>query len=149
LGYDAEAVVEALVPSSATALVDYFIRSVQTPDPIACVGYSYAMERLALAVSEKHIQTVEALLPSGTCATRCLRVHSGVGADVEHVEETIKLVAALTSEERTRIAIACYETALLSLSLPQRNYPSDQELQQILKLLESHLNPQQNLIASC
>ncbi|MBD2534277.1 hypothetical protein H6G97_34055, partial [Nostoc flagelliforme FACHB-838] len=36
-------------------------------------------------------------------ATRCLRVHSGVGSDVEHVEETVALVAALTPEERTRV----------------------------------------------
>jgi hypothetical protein len=149
LGYDAEAVVEALVLPSATALVDYFTRSVQTPDPIACVGYSYAMERLALAISEKHIQTVESLLPPGTSATRCLRVHSGVGADVEQVEETVELVAGLTPEERTRVAIACYETALLSFSSPQRDYPSDEKLQQILKPLESHLSRQRNLIASC
>jgi hypothetical protein len=107
------------------------------------------MERLALAISEKHIQTVESLLPPGTSATRCLRVHSGVGADVEQVEETVELVAGLTPEERTRVAIACYETALLSFSSPQRDYPSDEKLHQILKPLESHLSRQRNLIASC
>jgi hypothetical protein len=107
------------------------------------------MERLALAISEKHIQTVEALLSLGTSATRCLRVHSGVGADVEHLEETVELVAGLIPEERARVAITCYKTALLSLSSPHRNYPSDEKLQQILKPWESHLSPQRNLVVSC
>lgn len=135
LGYKAEAVVEALVPPSAKVLLDYFTRSVQASDPIRCMGYSYTLERLALAIGEEYIQAVEALLPPGTSATRCLRVHSGVGSDVEHVEETVALVAGLTPEERTRIAIACYETALLYFSSPQRSYPSDEELQQILRPL--------------
>jgi pyrroloquinoline quinone (PQQ) biosynthesis protein C len=135
LGYDAEAVVEALVPPSAKALVDYFTRSVQAIDPIGCVGYAYTMERLALAVGEQRIQAVEGLLPSGTRATRCLRVHSSVGSDVEHVQETVELVAGLSPEERTNVAIACYETALLDFSSPQKGYPSEEELLQILRPL--------------
>ncbi|MFQ4144384.1 hypothetical protein [Chlorogloeopsis sp. ULAP02] len=135
LGYNAEAVVEALVPPSAKALVDYFTRTVQAIDPIGCVGYAYTMERLALGVSEKHIQALEALLPPGTNATRCLRVHSNVGSDVEHVQETVELVAGLSPEERTNVAIACYETALLDFSSSQNGYPSEEELQGILRPL--------------
>lgn len=135
LGYKAEAVVEALVPPSAKVLLDYFTRSVQTAEPLNCVGYSYTLERLALAIGEEYIQAIEALLPPGTSATRCLRVHSGVGSDVEHVEETVELVAGLTPEERTCVAIACYETALLYFSSPQSGYLSDEELQQILSPL--------------
>ena len=135
LGYKAEAVVQALVPPSSEILLDYFTRSVQASDPISCVGYSYTLERLALAISEEHIQAIETLLPPGTNATRCLRVHSSVGSDMEHVEETVELVAGLTSEERTRVAIACYETAQLYFSSSQRSCPSDEELQQILRPL--------------
>lgn len=80
LGYQVE-VVETLVPPSAKVLLDYFTRSVQTPEPIACVGYSYTMERLALLIGKEYIQMIEALLPSGTSATRCLRVHSALGSD--------------------------------------------------------------------
>ncbi|MDM9385150.1 hypothetical protein QUB80_31335 [Chlorogloeopsis sp. ULAP01] len=135
LGYDAEAVVEAIFPPSAKALVDYFTRTVQAIDPIGCVGYAYTMERLALGVSEKRIQAVERILPPGTRATRCLRVHSGVGSDVEHADEIIELVAGLTPEERTKVAIACYETALLDFSSSQNDYPSEEELQHILRPL--------------
>lgn len=147
LGYKAEAVVEALVPPSAKVLLDYFTRSVQASEPTSCVGYSYTLERLALAIGEEYIQAVEVLLPPGTNATRCLRVHSGVGSDVEHVEETVELVAALSPEERTRVAIACYETALLYFSSPQRSYPSDEQLQQILRPLV--LRPRQQEESDC
>ncbi|BAY50036.1 hypothetical protein SAMD00079811_76650 (plasmid) [Scytonema sp. HK-05] len=138
MGYKALAVVEALVPPAAVALIDYFTRSAQATDPINCVGYSYTIERLALRIGEKYIQSVETKLPPGTQATRCLRVHSGVGSDVEHVKETVQMVADLAPHERTRVAIACYETALLCFSPPNEGYISDEELQNVLKPLESH-----------
>ena len=137
MGYDAEAVVETLVSSAAVALIDYFTRSAQDDDPIDCVGYSYTMERLSTGiVDEKYIQKVEGLLLLSTHATRCLRVHSSVGHDADHVEETVEMVAGLTVKERVRVARACYETALLCFSPPTEGYISDEELQQILKPLK-------------
>lgn len=136
LGYAAEAVVKSLVPPTATALVNYFTQSVQVKDPIASVGYSYAMERLAMSVGERYIQGVEALLPPGINATRCLRLHSGVGSDVEHVQETVEMVAELAPQERVQVTIACYETALLCFSQPNGGYISEAELQGILHPLK-------------
>jgi pyrroloquinoline quinone (PQQ) biosynthesis protein C len=140
MGYQAEAVVEALVPPAAAALVNYFIRSVWNRDPINCVGYSYTMERLALSVGEKYIQQVEALLPPGVQATRCLRVHSSVGADAEHVEETVRMVAGLDPQQRNQVAAACYDTALLCFNPPKGNYISDEELQNVLRPLQHRKN---------
>ena len=134
LGYDPEAVVEALVPPASKILIDYLTRSVHDSDPIDCVGYAYTMERLALGVNEQYIKDVEALLPQGVKATRCLRVHSSVGADLDHVAETVEMVAELSATERTRVAIACYETALLCFS-PPGGYLSDESIQQKLALL--------------
>lgn len=136
LGYDAEAVVETLVPPSAKVLIDYFTRSIQDSDPIDCVGYAYTMERLALGVDEHYIQKVKALLPPNIQATRCLKVHSSLGSDTAHTEDTVEMIAGLTSLERTRIARACYETALLCFSSPNNDYISDEELQQILQPLK-------------
>ncbi len=133
LGYDAEAVVETLVPPAAVALMDYFTRSAKDSNPIDCVGYTYTMERLSLGIEEEYIQKVEALLPTQTNATRCLRVHSSVGADAGHAVENVSLVAGLTASERTRVARACYETALMSFSPPPGGYISDLELQQTLE----------------
>ncbi len=137
MGYDAQAVVKALVSPAAMALIDYFTRSAQDDDPIDSVGYSYTMERLAIGiVDEKYIQKVEGLLSPSTHATRCLRVHSSVGHDADHVEETVEMVAGLTAKERVRVARACYETALLCFSPPRDSYISDSELQQILNPLK-------------
>lgn len=136
MGYDAQAVVKALVPPNAIALLDLFTRSVQTADPIGCVGYCYTMERLAMNIKAEHIQLVEAILPSHTDATRCLRMHSCLGSDVNHVEETLKIAATLTSEERTNITVACYETALLYFSSLNENYILEVELQQVLNQLK-------------
>lgn len=137
LGYDAEAVVKALIPPAAVALMDYLTRSVRDNNPIDCVGYTYTMERLSLGIGEDYIQKVEALLPPNVNATRCLRVHSAVGADADHVGENVSLIAELSASERSRIAIACYETALMCFSPPPGEYISDEKLQQILKPLKS------------
>lgn len=139
LGYKAETVVKALVPPSTAALVDYFTRSVQAPDPIGCVSFVYALERLSTVIGEEQIQAIEAQLPANVCATRCLRVHSGIGSDAEHAEEIVELVARLTPQERTQVAIACYQATLFYFSLSQEDDPSDEELQQCLKPLESCL----------
>jgi hypothetical protein len=133
MGYQAQELVKAIVPSAAMTLVEYFTRSVQNPDPIDCVGYSYMLERLSLRVGEEYIQRIEALFPPEINATRCLRVHSSVGSDTEHAEETIEMVAGLSERERSRIALACYETALLSFCPPKEGYLSEEQLQQLLK----------------
>jgi pyrroloquinoline quinone (PQQ) biosynthesis protein C len=137
LKYDAEAVVKALFPPAAKALINYLTRSVHDLDPIDCVGYVYTMERLALGIDQEYIQKIEALLPPGVNASRCLHVHSNVGADVEHVEETIEMVANLAPKKLSRVAISCYETALLCFSPPNTGYISNEELQQKLSLLKS------------
>jgi pyrroloquinoline quinone (PQQ) biosynthesis protein C len=124
LGYQAQALVDAYMPDSAKVLVDYFIRSVRTADPIKVVGYAYTLERLALAIKEKHIQKIEAIIPPGVKATRCLRVHSSIGSDVEHVDEALETIAQLTSAERSQIAIACCETAQLYFSTSGQEFPS-------------------------
>ena len=138
LGYNPELVVKALVPPAAKVLIDYLTRSVQDLDPIDSVGYAYAMERLALGIDEQYIQQVETLLPKNRQATRCLRVHSGIGSDVEHVRETVAMVAELSAPERSRIAIACYETALLCFTPPRDGQISDQEIQQLLAASQSY-----------
>ena len=136
LEYNAEAVVKKLISPGANVLIDYLTRSVQDKNPIDCVGYSYTMERLALGIDEEYIQKVEALLPPNVNATRCLRTHSSVGADAEHVEETVAMIAGLNSQERVRIVRACYETALMTFSPAHNGYMTDEKLQPILDPLK-------------
>ncbi|WP_428262685.1 iron-containing redox enzyme family protein [Haliangium sp.] len=137
MGYDAEGVVEALIPSTAQALVEYFeARVVHDPDPIGCVGYAYALERLALGRGARDIAAVDALMPAGVTATRCLRVHSAAGSDAAHVEETVALVAGLGAEERADVARACYETASIFCRPPAGGFVPDDTLARTLSAFE-------------
>ena len=138
LGYNSQAVVETLIPPAAKALMDYFARSTQDKNPIDCVGYTYTMERLSLGIKEDYIQKVEESIPPGINATRCLRVHSSVGADAGHADENVHSIAKLTASERTRIARACYETALMCFSPPPGDYVADEQLLKILQPLKSN-----------
>lgn len=110
LGLPAERVVARLVPPAASALVAYFERAVQQADPIGSLGYAYALERMAATTSPDYTRAVNAVLPPGVNATRCLRVHSGDGTDADHVEDLVDVVARSSAEERSRVAVAVYET---------------------------------------
>ncbi|MEP7119559.1 MAG: hypothetical protein ABJE95_01570 [Byssovorax sp.] len=132
LGYHAEALVRELVPTTAARLLAFFTGTVKALDPIGCVGYSYALERLATTVGEDDIRRVEALLPAGTRATRCLRVHSAVGGDALHARETVDLVARLSGPERTQVAVACHRAARLCFEAPPEGHPTDQAIESVL-----------------
>lgn len=132
-GYQAKLLVEAVFPPAAARLVDYFTRSVQAPDPIGCIAYCFTLERIALAIGENQLHQIELMFPPGTHVTRCLRVHSSIGSDVKHVEETVELVSELAFEQQIQVAIACYEVALLCFKPPRESYASEEELQNLLR----------------
>ena len=143
LGYDPELVVSRLRPPASVALVDYFTRAVrEASDPIGCVGYAYALERLALEKTADDVAAVEASLPPGVNATRCLRVHSAIGSDASHVADTLAMVARLPPAERTAIARACYETARLFYR-PAAPAPRDHELHQLLSFTPRRIDGQE------
>jgi pyrroloquinoline quinone (PQQ) biosynthesis protein C len=138
LGYDAEAVVAELIPPTAAALVDYFTRSVRAESPVGCVGYAYALERLATTNGQEYLRQVEAILPPGVRATRCLRVHSAVSADAQHVEDALQITASLAAEDRRLVAQACYETTRICCSPPSGGHITEAELQERLSGLTSN-----------
>ncbi|ACY19266.1 iron-containing redox enzyme family protein [Haliangium ochraceum] len=129
LGFDPERLVETLIPPTADDLVRYFeARVIDDPDPIGCVGYAYTLERLAVERDARYIDAVNAILPSGIDATRCLRVHSAEGSDASHVDEIVELVFALSAAERILVARACYETSLIYCTPPNEGFVTEQEL---------------------
>ncbi|MDP3253655.1 MAG: hypothetical protein Q8M77_17260 [Hydrogenophaga sp.] len=124
LGLPAQEFVARVRPQSAQALVDLFARLADSSEPIAVLGYAYALERMSLLATEVSIAAIEALLPAGLNATRCLRVHSAVGSDAGHVAESIVLIATLPPQDRAAIARAVYETVRLQTHAPN-DYPGD------------------------
>jgi hypothetical protein len=141
LGYDAEAAVAQLRPSTAVALAERLRAAVHADDPVGCVGYAYALERLALARGPDYVARVEAVLPPGVRATRCLRVHSALGSDRKHVHETVALVASLGAPERARIAVAAYETAVQCCAAPPGGTLGDEALRRALQALRPQPRP--------
>jgi len=111
LGYRAEAFVRAFAPPRAAAWVALFERLAAADDPIGCVGYAHALERLALLRGSAEVSAIERGLPEGVHATRCLRVHSALGGDAHHVHTNIATTCALGAGDRRAIVNACYLTA--------------------------------------
>lgn len=128
LGHRATAVVAALVPGPAAALVERFTGWVRQDDPLACVGYAHTLERLALTVQRREIDAVQALLPPGVDATRCMRVHSGLGSDAGHVDDNVALIAGLAPERRAVVIAAVHETALLCTRPPPDGHITDEAI---------------------
>jgi hypothetical protein len=111
LGYRARDLVSAFVPPRAAAWVALFERLAEADDPVGCVGYAHALERLALLRGPAEVQAIEQNLPAGVHATRCLRVHSSLGSDAGHVQTNVATTAALNADERRAIVQACHLTA--------------------------------------
>ena len=132
LGYAADQVVLSLVPPTAKALLAHFSASVAADDPIGCVGYAYTLERLALTVGAQDIAAVQALLPPGVDATRCMRVHSAIGSDAEHVADDVAVIAGLPAGERAQVVAAVYTTALLCVMTPSEGHISEAALAELL-----------------
>ena len=123
LGVRAADFVRDVRPANAMALVELFKGYAGGTAPLAVLGYAYVLERMALFQTRESIDAVEAILPPGTMATRCLRVHSAVGTDARHVVELIEVIAGLGEDDRMAIAGAVFETAAC-MAAPT-DYPGD------------------------
>lgn len=121
LGYDAEAAVQQVPPGpTARGLVHYARKCVAGPHPVGFFGYIYALERRVIRITEEELRTLDEVLPSGLKAASGVRAHA-IEFDHEHVEELVAFVTGLPADERTAIALACYETAtILSRALSSR-----------------------------
>lgn len=139
LGLDGEKLVEALKPEKGLTLVAYFKACAEGPDPISVLGYAYALERPTLAIGQDRIDQVQALCPVGVNATRCMRVHSAVGADADHVAELVERVAGYRFEERKAIARAVYETTRIIWTSKPGEHPADDEIRQALENVAGRL----------
>ena len=113
LGYDAAPLTAAVQPKGSMALVQYFEQLAEADCPYGVFGYAYALERGALFRKQQDIEAIQALVRPGLDITRCLRVHSAVGSDREHVAELVAFIAGLSRDNRQTVLEAAYQTAKL------------------------------------
>jgi hypothetical protein len=133
LGLPAERLVAAIRPSMIVNLMNYFEALAHAADPMGTVGYSYALERNALFIGKEYIEAVQAVCPPGVDATRCLRVHSGTGADASHVAEMVEFIATLPADDRLAVLRSVYETIKIIAAPAPEDRMTDEELESILE----------------
>jgi hypothetical protein len=131
LGLQAEKFVERFYPRGARDLASLYQRICDSEQPIGVFGYVYVLERLALLNTEETIAGVEWLIPVGIKATRCIRVHSAVGTDQRHVEESLEFIASLDAGDRAAIARAALETSRI-VHGDNDDYPGDEMMREVL-----------------
>jgi hypothetical protein len=135
LGLPAEKVVQLVQPPSASAFADRFRAYVESDTPIAHFGFSYCLERMAVARDRTYIQGIEAICPPGIRALRFLKVHSNIGSDSGHVHEQLALFESLGGAELTSVAKAVYETAQMLAEQPKMDETlTDEEIGRRLRL---------------
>lgn len=125
LGYPPGVVPTLPCPPFMAALIAYFEACVDGPEPVACLGYIYAVERSSSLIQPSYIEAIDRLLGPGVRATRCLRWHSSMGAEPVHVDRLLGTVAALPAGDRCRVVRAVYETSriLFAESEPRERRP--------------------------
>jgi hypothetical protein len=139
----AEKFVERFHPRGARDLGALYQRICDSDQPIGVFGYVYVLERLALLTTEETIAGIERLIPEGIKATRCLRVHSAVGSDTRHVEESLEFIASLDARDRAAIARAALDTSRV-VHADNDDYPGDEVMRQVLQELGAgHLLPEE------
>jgi hypothetical protein len=132
LGYAGEELTKSVAPARAAAWVAQFEALAMESDPVGCVGYAHALERLSLLRGPAELRAIEAALPAGVNATRCLRVHSAVGSDAAHVHDNVRVTAALSANERRQVVIACHRTAQIYFDPSLGRAPNSAQLEGML-----------------
>lgn len=119
LGYEPEAAVKDVPPGPiARALIRYARDCVHGPEPVGFLGYIFMLERRVIRITDDALQKLDSALPSGVQATSAVRAHA-VEFDHRHVEELVTFVSGLPADDRTAVALACFDTAsLISQAAP-------------------------------
>lgn len=112
LGLPGDRLVAEIMPPGVEPLCELFDRYSREDYPIGCIGYSYFFESAAARRTQAHLDAWQALSPTGSDATRFMRAHSSLGSEIDHVDDMLEFIAELPAEDRTRIALAVYATAV-------------------------------------
>jgi hypothetical protein len=131
LGYDGTELVRVVTPPVVAAAVDYARRCARGEHPVDLLGYIHVIERDVTRLTADFFAGLDAVLPAGVDASRCLRSHA-TELDLAHVDEGHAFFARLPADDRTRVTLACHHTTrILKTPLPGQ-HPSEMELKQRL-----------------
>jgi hypothetical protein len=129
LGLPADDFVARARAPAALALVRLLEASAESDQPIALLGYAYALERSSMFRGAEYVAAVERCIPRGVRASRCLRVHSALGTEAGHLGDSLAFIATRPPPERAAIARAAFRTAQLLTF----DYPGDDAMRRVLR----------------
>jgi hypothetical protein len=92
LGLDAEQIVADMASPFAVELVNEFVEMARSW-PYGVFGYAFALEAVAMTRTQEVIDEAQALAEADI--TRCLRTHSALGVDPDHVGDLIDFIVDL------------------------------------------------------
>lgn len=94
------------------SMVEYFWKLAKSKEPLATLGYAYALEKTALIFNTpQRVDEITELLGEKASATRCLKAHMSTSHEKEHVDESLRLISALNNKVISQIAKATFETS--------------------------------------
>lgn len=94
------------------SMVKYFWKLAKSKEPLATLGYAYALEKSALIFNtpEKVNQIID-FLGANASATRCIKAHMSTSHEKEHVDQSLRLIATFKNKTIAQIAKATLETS--------------------------------------
>lgn len=130
LGISAVSFFKDYQPAGTVKLVQYGWKLSGSSEPVATLGYAYALQRSSLLLNKKIVDKIEAIIPVGVVANRSLRLHSGVGQNAKHVAEAEEFIATLPPQAKESVLLAIFET--ISILKRSDSYPGDEEMKKII-----------------
>lgn len=130
LGLNAQKLVDQTISNESVRLLDHLNKIIESQNPIKILGYAFALERLALFNNSETLSKAKKILPENKDALKCLRVHSSIGSELAHVDESIEFISQLPKEDRRLIVQCCYETTLI---MTRRQHASEEQLTKIIQ----------------
>lgn len=130
LGIAADSFFKDYQPAGTVKLVEYGWKISRSNEPVATVGYAYALQRSSLLLDKKIVEKIEAIIPIGVVANSSLRLHSGVGQNAKHVAEIEEFIATLPPQAKESVLLAIFES--ISILKRSDSYPGDEEMKKII-----------------
>lgn len=128
LGYDVVRLVDSL-PLERHQRLSKMLRSLcQSEHPVSCLGYAFTLEYFASFRDADFLKKIDGVTPIQTKANRTFSVHSGEGADADHINELFCFIDDMRRELFVEVLAATMQTAEILAEPDDLDTISDTEL---------------------
>ncbi len=133
LGYDAVRLVDSLPLERHQRLTKKLRSLCQSEHPVSCLGYAFTLEHFASFRDSEFLKKIDDLTPIQAKANRTFSVHSGEGADADHIDELICFIDDMQQELFVEVLAAAMQTAEILAEPNDIDTISDTRLESLIK----------------